>query len=194
MPRSCWKDTGLITKKLRELTKGKSVADLKDLIGTVKNRDLKQRLLTELEALKEQRTESPEVTPNYAFIAMAMDPKNPDLDDVLDALKEGASRCKIKAERVDEVQSNERITDRTLASIKEAEFVLVDLTYDRPNVYYEAGYAQGLGKTPVYVAQEGTKIHFDVKDYPVIKYPNKRTLKDSLEQRLRAIKSGRKLN
>jgi hypothetical protein len=124
---------------------------------------------------------------NYAFIAMAIDPQNPDLEDVLDAIKEGASRCGIQAERVDEAQSNERISDRILESIEKAEYVIVDLTNSRPNVFYEAGYAQGIGKIPVYIAKDGTKLEFDLKDYPVIFFKNMKQLKDLLESRLRAL-------
>jgi hypothetical protein len=69
--------------------------------------------------------------------------------------------------------------------------VVVDLTHERPNVYYEAGYAQGLGKTPVYVAREGTNVSFDLQDYPVLFYPTMRTLKTSLCERFRAISAGR---
>jgi len=107
-------------------------------------------------------------------------------------VKDGVEKCGVIAERIDEVLSNEPITKRMLEAIDSAEFVVVDLSNARPNVYYEAGYAQGLGKTPVYVARKGTEIPFDLKDYPVILYSNLRDLKASLGERLRAIRSGRK--
>jgi hypothetical protein len=44
----------------------------------------------------------------------------------------------------------------------------------------------------VYLARKGTEIPFDLKDYPVILYPNMRELKASLGERLRAIRSARK--
>jgi nucleoside 2-deoxyribosyltransferase len=124
---------------------------------------------------------------NYAFIAMSINPDDHELEDILDSIKEAASKCGILAERVDEVQSNERITDRILESIEKAEFVIVDLTHSRPNVFYEAGYAQGLNKTPIYLAKIGTKLEFDLKDYPVIFFKNMKQLKGELEKRLRAI-------
>lgn len=127
------------------------------------------------------------VQQNYAFVAMPIDPSNPELEDVLDAIKEGAQRCGVQAERVDEVQSNERITDTILESIRKAEFVIVDLTDSRPNVYYEAGYAQGIEKTPIFIAKNGTELEFDLKDYPVIFFDNLRHLKDELEKKLRAL-------
>jgi len=134
---------------------------------------------------------TPDVEQRYAFVAMPMDPSDPQLVDVLEAIKEGAFPCGIHAERVDEPESNERITDRILESIRKAEYVIVDLTSSRPNVYYEAGYAQGLGKTPIYVAREGTGLDFELKDYPVIFFPNLKELKDRLEKRLRALAEAR---
>jgi len=128
-----------------------------------------------------------DIQKGYAFIAMAINPADKDLEDVLDSIKEGCRRCGIQAERVDEVQSNERITDRILESIRKAEFVIADLTSARPNVFYEAGYAQGINKTPIYIARAGTNLEFDLKDYPVIFFKNMRELKDGLEERLRAI-------
>lgn len=129
-----------------------------------------------------------DVKSGYAFIAMPIDPNNADLDDVLDAIKEAANRCGIQAERVDEPHSSERITDRILESIRKAEFVIVELTGSRPNVFYEAGYAQGLRKTPIYIARDGTKLEFDLKDYPVIFYRSLKALKDALEARLRGLR------
>lgn len=138
-----------------------------------------------------EKTTSPslqfETTPNYAFVAMPMDRENLTLDDVLDAIKEAAKRCGVQAERVDDVQGNDRITDRMLESIRKAEFVIADLTFSKPNVYFEAGYAHGCRKTPIYIARDGTQLEFDLKDYPVIFFKNLKQLKDELEKRLRAL-------
>ncbi len=133
-----------------------------------------------------------DVQSGYAFIAMPIAPDDPQTEDVLDAIKEAARRCGIHAERVDEPQSNERITDRILESIQKAEYVIVDLTGSRPNVFYEAGYAQGLRKTPIYLAREGTHLEFDLKDYPVIFFRGMKELKDNLEKRLRGLAEGEK--
>lgn len=126
------------------------------------------------------------IVTNYAFIAMPMDEKIRDLDDVLDAIKQVCQGCGIQAERVDEAPSNERITDRIVESIRRARFVIVDLTHQKPNVYWEAGYAHGIKKTPIYIARKGTKIEFDLKDYPVIFFATCRELKFLLQKRLRS--------
>lgn len=127
-----------------------------------------------------------DIQEGYVFVAMPIGPANP-YDDVLDAIKEACQKCGLSAERVDEAQANERITDRILESIQKAEYVIVDLTEARPNVFYEAGYAHGIGKLPVYVAKVGTELEFDLKDYPVIFYDSYRELKNGLETRLRAL-------
>lgn len=125
--------------------------------------------------------------PNYAFVAMPMDKSDPALDDVLDAIKEAGHRCGVQAERIDDPQTNDRITDRILESIDKAEFVIADLTNARPNVYYEAGYAHARGKTSIYIARECTKLEFDLKAYPIIFFRSLKELKDSLEKRLRGF-------
>lgn len=128
-----------------------------------------------------------DVRAGFVFIAMPMDEGNPLFEDVHDAIKTTAEACGLNAERVDDVESNERITDRVLESIERAEFVIADLTDARPNVFYEAGYAHGLGKIPIYIAEVGTKLEFDLKDYPVITFRNMRELRVKLERRLRSI-------
>ena len=123
----------------------------------------------------------------YAFVAMPMDNADHALVDVLEAIKTGASECGITAERVDDDERSERITDRVLELIRKAEFVIVDLSKARPNVFFEAGYAHGIGKIPIYIARDATEIHFDVQDYPVIFFRNMKELRERLVRRLRAI-------
>ncbi|HEY9420606.1 MAG TPA: hypothetical protein VIW92_04265, partial [Thermoanaerobaculia bacterium] len=130
-----------------------------------------------------------EITKSFVFIAMPMDSADPGLDDVHDAIKEVALELQLTAERVDDPQSNERITDRILGSLETAQFVVADLTHSKPNVYYEAGYAHALGKIPIYIARSGTKIEFDLKDYPVIFFSSIRELKDGLRRRLGSLKT-----
>lgn len=133
-----------------------------------------------------------EIVANYAFIIMPMTSGRHEFDDVHDAIKEAATRCGIQAERVDEPQSTDRITDRILESLRQAEYVIADLTEAKPNVYFEAGYAHALGKTPIYIARAGTTLEFDLKDYPVIFFTSLRELKDALEKKLRGINTAKK--
>jgi hypothetical protein len=149
-------------------------------IGVLRTNPAKQRA-------KSQGYVKEAISTGYAFVAMPIDPEDPANVDVLDAIKEAAQRCGVQAERVDDVPSNDRITDRILESLRRAEFVIADLSDARPNVYYEAGYAHALGKTPIFIARAGTRLEFDLKDFPVIFFKGLKQLKDELEKRLRAL-------
>ena len=138
---------------------------------------------------KVSKSASYDFVPGYAFVAMPMNPDDHSLIDVLEAVKDAATKCGINAERIDEVQSNEPITDRILKSIQRAEYIIVDLTYSKPNVFFEAGYAHGIGKIPIYFAKERTKIEFDLKDYPVLFFRNLKELKDAIEKRINGLKN-----
>ncbi len=49
--------------------------------------------------------------------------------------------------------------------IRDAAFVVVDLTHDNSGAYWEAGYAEGLGKPVIYICEENkfkeAQTHFD---------------------------------
>lgn len=51
------------------------------------------------------------------------------------------------------------------AQIRDAAFVIVDLTHDNSGAYWEAGYAEGLGKPVIFICErtkfENAKTHFD---------------------------------
>lgn len=47
----------------------------------------------------------------------------------------------------------------TLQDFRACEFVLADLSFERPSCYYELGLAEALGKPVYLVAMEGTDIH-----------------------------------
>lgn len=125
---------------------------------------------------------SPSLTyePNTAFILMWMDKKKHDLVDVSNTIKEVCASFQIKAIRSDDIQDQDKITDAILDRIKRSEFLIADLTGERPNVYYEIGYAHSLGKHPIIFRQEGTKLHFDLSVHYAPEYKNITELKEIL--------------
>jgi hypothetical protein len=157
---------------------------LEQTIGVLKDPEYAKAL----EATESVDVVRNEIQKGYVFIAMPMAGDKPEYEDVHDTIKQVALDCGLHAERVDDVQSNERITDRLLESIRRAQYVVADLTDSKPNVFYEAGYAYGIGKIPVYIARQGTKLEFDLKDYPTIFFRNMRELRDGLSKRLNGIK------
>jgi hypothetical protein len=69
--------------------------------------------------------------------------------------------------RVDDSAVRGGIVDAIQGHIARAYFVIADLSHERPNCYFELGYAQALGKPALLLSGEGTRVHFNVADQMV---------------------------
>ena len=75
------------------------------------------------------------------FIAIAFG--RDDTDQIYDSVIEPSLRkLSIDAIRVDRKEHNKNIDDVIIDELSKCDFVIADLTYSRPSVYYEAGYAE----------------------------------------------------
>lgn len=74
--------------------------------------------------------------------------------------------------RLDDVPRAGLIDDRLRVEIQASDFIIADLTHDNLGAYWEAGYAEGLGKPVIYTCEkekfETEKTHFDTNHHLTI--------------------------
>jgi predicted RNA-binding Zn-ribbon protein involved in translation (DUF1610 family) len=131
-------------------------------------------------------SEATDEDPSLAFVAMSFKQElKPVFTHAIDPAIRAAG---YNPERMDFVEHMDSITDKMMADIRRAKFLVVDLTEHRPNVYFEAGFAFGLGKRVIFLVQEDQKddVHFDIQQYSYIpwKMDNLEDLKNRLTQRI----------
>ncbi len=90
--------------------------------------------------------------------------------------------------RIDEVEYNESIPDEIIAEIRRSKFVVADFTGQNNGVYYEAGFARGLGIEVIWTIHEDDigNLHFDTQHMNHITYKTAKELKEKLTNRIRA--------
>ena len=68
-------------------------------------------------------------------------------------------------ERADEITNSGPITEIITNAIIRSSIIVADLTDEKPNCYYEVGFAHSLGKPVIILASDGTTRHFDISVY-----------------------------
>lgn len=98
--------------------------------------------------------------------------------------------------RIDRKEHLNRIDDEIFADIRRSRFVIADFTHGengvRGGVYFEAGFAQGLGLPVIWTCREDIlsedKLHFDIRQYNFLEWAaeNLDDFKDRLQKRIEA--------
>ncbi|MGC2853833.1 hypothetical protein ACM64Y_00020 [Novispirillum sp. DQ9] len=136
-----------------------------------------------------------------AFMAMKFG------DATLDAIVAGHFRPAVEAagfrlKRLDDEQPAGLIDDHLRVEIKRARFLIADLTHHNNGAYWEAGYAEGLGKPVIYTCERGVFLdkskgtHFDTNHHLTVIWDEAepevaaRKLKDTIRATLPDAKMG----
>ena len=108
-------------------------------------------------------------------------------DDVFDAVHESVALLGYECLRADTIPHADEITSVIHDSIRQAAFVVADLTDFKANVYYEVGFARGLGKPVILICKEGSQVEFDLRNVNRINYATYRQLKEQLRSRTESV-------
>jgi nucleoside 2-deoxyribosyltransferase len=137
----------------------------------------------EIESLSRPRLDS-----SQAFVAMWFH------DSTNDAYSNGIapalSATGYKPIRIDKKEHNNKIDDEIIAEIRRSRFLVADFTCEPKNVrggvYYEAGFAQGLGIPVIWTCKDMSinDLHFDTRQYAHIVWKDTTDLFSQLKNRI----------
>ena len=108
-------------------------------------------------------------------------------------IKRGIEDAGYKPVRIDQKEHVNKIDDEIIAEIRRSRFVVADFTQGRDGarggVYYEAGFAHGLGIEVIFTCRKGKlkKVHFDTRQYNHIVWKKPKDLRKSLAERISAV-------
>jgi len=176
------KTTNKLTKsQIKKLTKGEQV-------GENCTSEIVDRFRSDLSAIDSKSLISLAAGTPKKQIFVIMKISDKELDSAYElAIKPLGNRFGYKIFRIDDIHDSSVITDQIISSIAESEIIIADLTRERPNCYYETGFAQALGKELVLTIKKGERKHFDLASHRFIEWETAVELKRELEERLEAI-------
>ena len=111
-----------------------------------------------------------EVNSKKVFMAMKYDDQL--LIDAYKFFQYAVEETGFKLNILDEVLKAGLIDDQLRVNIRQAKFILADLTRSNAGAYWEAGFAEGLGKQVIYLCEksywEANKTHFDTNHHTTV--------------------------
>ena len=119
-------------------------------------------------------------------VFMAMKYGDPDLDQIVNEFfRPAVAATGFELYRLDEVPKAGLIDDRLRVEIRTSKFLISDLTHENAGAYWEAGFAEGLGKPVIYTCEkskfESQKTHFDTNHHLTVIW-DKENLQLAVEQ------------
>lgn len=105
------------------------------------------------------------------------------------AIEPAIRAARYKPLRLDRDPHNDRIDSKIIVEIKRSRFVVADLTEQKHGVYYEAGFAQGLGLPVIWTCRrkpDADETHFDTRQFNQLRWDNEEELKALLTDHILA--------
>ncbi|WP_418626255.1 hypothetical protein [Sellimonas intestinalis] len=129
------------------------------------------------------------------FVSMPMNKEKYDcVDQIRNGTKAAIELTGNKAYYVDLDAHNGNISDKIIEEIRNCKFLIADFTCQNTGVYFEVGYAKGIGKTVIYTCRQDdfANIHFDIKQIQFVVWTDETALKQKLREQIQ--KSGLAVN
>ncbi|HLB73165.1 MAG TPA: hypothetical protein VJJ98_04025 [Sedimentisphaerales bacterium] len=122
-----------------------------------------------------------------AFMAMQFGDEQ--LDKIVEEVfKPAVNQTGFSLVRLDDIPEAGLLDDRLRVEIQTSRFLIADLTHENQGAYWEAGYAEGLGKPVVYTCNEAKfenlKTHFDTNHHLTITWDAEK--KEEAAEKLKA--------
>ena len=122
-----------------------------------------------------------------AFVAMAFDSQMCEVYE--QAIHPAIKVCGFTPFRVDKNEHNEKICDVIMAQVRVSRFLLADITCHKKGVYFEAGFAFGLGLPVIFCCKDEEEqiksMHFDTRQYNHVLWKDIDDYRDKLEKRIK---------
>jgi hypothetical protein len=100
---------------------------------------------------------------------MAMKYGDSTLDQCVDRARDALKKTAFTLQRLDDVPKAGLIDDQLRVDIRTSRFLIADLTHENAGAYWEAGFAEGLGKPVIYTCEKSKfdkeKTHFDTNHH-----------------------------
>ena len=128
-----------------------------------------------------------------AFVAMSF---APELEPAwIDGIRQALEALNFIPIRIDKTDADDKIDDRIIAEIRRSGLMVADFTGHRGGVYFEAGFALGLGIPIVWTCQREAydQTHFDTRQYQHILWDTPEDLREQLITHIAARIPGRSL-
>lgn len=123
---------------------------------------------------------------NAAFIAI----KFKGNEERIKVIQDTIADCGYEPRIMSEYQTNEWIMPEIFHQIQLSKFVVVDFSLPCDGAYYEAGYAQALGKQVIHIydkrEEANNQLHFDVAQKSTVIYKDYDDLREKLTKRINA--------
>ena len=148
-----------------------------------------------------EEIEKPNQDSTKVFVAMWF---HPSMDKVWEkGIRPAITEAGYEPVRIDQKKHANKIDDEIIAEIRRSRFVVADFTHGeiddndlsnknrgaRGGVYYEAGFAHGLGIDVIFTCckDQINAVHFDTRQYPHIRWSRPEELKNALKNHISAL-------